>query len=228
MSTQYSSYAPASVVERSTDGNREFQSARSDQVPRTNWPTRIPSLDSPDGASISNAEPTVRRPLNDFRTLQPADVAQNANRMSSGATARDLMKVCTATLHPEDSIERAARLMSETDSGAVPVVDGSGRLIGIISDRDIAVKLVAPGASIPHAQVSDCMSNEAFACSADNSLESCVTAMSWHQMSRVPIVDDEHRALGTISQKDIARYLCEHPDKVDRLELADILWTLAS
>jgi CBS domain-containing protein len=118
--------------------------------------------------------------------------------------------------------------MRETESGWVPVVDGSGRLIGIITDRDIAVKLVALGASIPHAQVSDCMIGEAFACSADSSLESCVSAMSWHQLSCIPIVDDEHRIVGTISRGDLACYVCEHPQRVEREEMADILWALAS
>ncbi len=138
------------------------------------------------------------------------------------------MRICEATLRPEDSIERAARLMSETESGAVPVVDGSGLLLGIITDRDITVKLIARGSSIPHAQVSDCMTSTVFACSADNSLESCVSAMSWHQVKRMPIVDDEYKVVGTISQKDLARYLCEHPERVERRAMADILLTLAS
>jgi predicted transcriptional regulator len=143
-------------------------------------------------------------------------------------TARDLMRSCEATLRPDDSIERAARVMRETETGAVPVVDASNRLIGMITGRDITMKLVALGASIPHAQVSDCMNSEAFACSADNSLESCVAAMCWHQVRRLPIVDDEHRVLGTISQRDLARYVCDHPDGVDRQSMADILWALAS
>ena len=95
------------------------------------------------------------------------------------------------------------------------MVDGAGRLIGIITDRDITVKLVALGASIPHAQVSDCMTSEAFACSADSSLESCISAMSWHQLRRIPIVDDEHRVVGTISQGDLACYVWEHPERVE-------------
>jgi predicted transcriptional regulator len=147
--------------------------------------------------------------------------------MSLRVTARDLMKPCAATLRPEDSIERAARLISETHSGSVPVVDDAGRLIGIITDRDITIKLVAQGASIPHAQVSDCMTGEAFACSADSSLVSCVSAMSWHQVMRLSIVDDEHRILGTISRNDLTCYVCEHPQRVEQAVMTDILWALA-
>src|SRR4029453_18183505 len=107
------------------------------------------------------------------------------------------------------------------------VVDGAGRLIGIITDRDITVRLIALGTSIPHAQVSDCMTREAFACSADCSFESCVSAMSWHQLRRMPIVDDQHRVIGTISQSDLASYLCEHPERGENVVTADILWALA-
>ena len=150
------------------------------------------------------------------------------NWLSSELTARDLMQSCEATLRPEDSIERAARLMNETENMAIPVVDGAGRLIGIVSSRDITMRLIAVGASIPHTQVSDCMTAEVFACSADNSLESCVSAMCWHQVKRIPIVDDEHKVLGTISQRDLAEYLCEHSDQVEPSEMIDILWALAS
>jgi CBS domain-containing protein len=148
--------------------------------------------------------------------------------LSSELTARDLMQSCEATLRPEDSIERAARLMSETENVAVPVVDAGGRLIGIVTPGDITMRLIALGASIPHTQVSDCMTAEVFACSADNSLKSCVSAMCWHQVKRIPIVDDEHKVLGTISQRDLAQYFCEHSERVEPSEMVDILWALAA
>jgi CBS domain-containing protein len=160
---------------------------------------------------------------------RPENLEREAhNWLSSELTARDLMQTCEATLRPEDSIERAARLMSETENVAVPVVDASGRLIGIVTPRDITMKLIALGASIPHTQVSDCMTAQVFACSADNSLESCVSAMCWHQVKRIPIVDDEHKVLGTISQRDVAQYFCEHSERVEPSEMVDIIWALAS
>jgi len=150
------------------------------------------------------------------------------NWLSAELTARDLMHRCEATLRPEDSIERAARLMTETGDKAIPVVDAAGRLIGIITSRDITMRLIALGASIPHTQVSDCMTAEVFACSAANSLDSCMSAMCWHQVKRIPIVDDEHKVLGTISQRDVAQYLCDHFETVKPEEMVDILWALAS
>ena len=230
MSTRYSVHALTPVGERSTDANRVSPSARREQNSARNRPRRkiIPHVDSAAYSLFGNSDPTVWRPINDRPAVQPPDGARCARRLKSDLTARDLMRICVATLRPEDSIERAARLMSETDSGAVPVVAGSGLLLGIITDRDITVKLIARGSSIPHAQVSDCMTSAAFACSADNSLESCVSAMSWHQVRFMPIVDDEYKIVGTISQRDLARYLCEHPEKVERRAMADILLTLAA
>jgi CBS domain-containing protein len=135
------------------------------------------------------------------------------------------MTGCLVTVRPEDSIERAARLMRESDCGAVPVVDAEGRLLGIITNRDITWRLVARGLSIPHAQVSDCMTSEAFALSAENSVDSCMRGMSWHQVRRIPIVDDEHRVIGMISRADLARYVYEHPE--ERGAMDETLWTLA-
>jgi CBS domain-containing protein len=167
----------------------------------------------------------IRRPLNG-ETRQHT-YGLDAADAKAVVTARDLMRACAATLRPQDSIERAAALMTRTQTGSLPVVDAAGRLIGIITDRDITVKLVALGASIPHAQVSDCMTGEAFACSPDSSIESCVSAMAWHQVTRLPIVDDEHRILGMISRSDLACYICEEPEKADHGSMVDILWALA-
>jgi len=152
---------------------------------------------------------------------------QRSGRFRSNLTARDLMTSSVVTARPEDSVERAARLISELDCGALPVVDGSGRLIGIITNRDITARLVARGLSIEHAQVSDCMTDKAFACSADNSIENCMRAMSWHQVRRIPIVDEDQRVIGIICKRDLARYLCEHTGGSGRLAIADVLWALA-
>lgn len=148
--------------------------------------------------------------------------------LSSDIKARDLMRTCDVTLRPEDSIERAARMMCETEDSAISVVDGEGCLIGIITPRDITMRLIAACASVPHTQVSDCMTAEVFACSADNSLESCLSAMCWHQIKRIPIVDDEYKLLGMISQRDLAEYLFEQGHRFEPTEIVDILWAIAS
>ena len=229
MSTRQAAFDHTSVVQHSKDANRGFHRSGGEHISRNGRSNGklIFRSHMTTGSSLSDPIPIVKRPPNDDTAAPSADIQKNANWLKSDLTARDLMTVCTATVRPDDSIEQAARLMTEAGSGAIPVVDVEGRLIGMITGRDITMKLIALGASIPHAQVSDCMTSEAFACSADNSLESCVSAMSWHQVRRIPIVDDEHRVLGTISQRDLACYVSENPERVDCQMMADILWALA-
>jgi CBS domain-containing protein len=149
------------------------------------------------------------------------------DQQKSNLTARDLMTNRVSTIRPEDSLESAARLMSESECGAIPVVDEFNRLVGIITNRDITTRAVAKGLSIPHAQVSDCMTKQAFACSVHNTLESCARGMSWHQVRRIPIVDDEHRVIGMISQGELARFAFDHPEQVKIDTLTDIVRALA-
>jgi len=153
--------------------------------------------------------------------------SDQSDQQKSFLTARDLVTNCVPTIRPEDSLESAARLMSESECGAIPVVDESNRLIGIITNRDITVRAVARGLSIPHAQVSDCMTSQAFACSVHNTIESCARGMSWHQVRCIPIVDDEHRVIGLINQGELARYAFDHPEQVNIETLTDIIRALA-
>ena len=146
---------------------------------------------------------------------------------SSTLSARDLMTVPVVTVRPEESVENAARLMSELDCGALPVVDSSGRLIGIIACSDITTRLIARGVTVQYAQVSDCMTDQAFACSVDSSIDDCIHAMSWHQVKRMPLVDSDHRVIGIISMSDVARYFSEHGDRARRIGFATALWQLA-
>ena len=213
MSTRHTTFLPAAIRERTIV--ESTKPARGGSVYRRG--------NGSQRSRIGSSSQSIRRPLNEEHgSKSPASIERKVR-----ATARDLMNACPATLRAEDSIERAARVMRETQDGSIPVVDRAGRLIGIVTDKDITVKLVAIGASIPHAQVSDCMTGEAFACSADCTLESCLSAMSWHQVKRIPIVDDEHRIIGTVSRSDLASYLCEHPQGLEHGAIADVLWALA-
>lgn len=116
----------------------------------------------------------------------------------------EIMTRDVATVHPRDSVQYAARIMRDEDCGAVPVVDGSGRILGMITDRDITVRLVADGYNAANASVSDCMTDEAFTCHADDTIRDALSVMSNHQVRRIPIVDDRDRVIGIVSQADLA------------------------
>jgi CBS-domain-containing membrane protein len=121
----------------------------------------------------------------------------------------EVMTRDVATVHPRDSVQYAARIMRDEDCGAVPVVDGNGRIIGMITDRDITIRLVADGFNASRAMVSDCMTDEAFTCDVDDTVRDALSVMSRHQVRRIPIVDDHDRVVGIVSQADLAL----HADK---------------
>lgn len=137
--------------------------------------------------------------------------------------ARELMTREVVTVHPNESIQYAAQLMGECDCGAIPVVDWQGRMIGMITDRDITIRLVANGVNPMRAQVGDCMTDKAFACHLNDSLENCMRTMSRHQIRRMPIVNDRNRVVGIISQADIAQHAAQRMGTGERRAFSDVM-----
>jgi CBS domain-containing protein len=111
-----------------------------------------------------------------------------------------------ATVHPGDSIEHAARLMAEYDCGALPAVAGNGRLIGMITDRDIVVRLLARGRDPLRCRVEDAMTEDVHPVRMDEDVESALDLMARHRVRRVPVVDHRERIVGMLSQADVARH----------------------
>ena len=107
---------------------------------------------------------------------------------------------------PSDTIARAAKLMKTGDVGAVPVCDDrTGRkLIGIVTDRDIVVKVVAEGRDPNTTRIQDVMTREPFSCEAGDDIEKAFESMSLFQVRRIPVVGNGGELVGIISQADIA------------------------
>jgi len=119
------------------------------------------------------------------------------------------MKVCDAmscdviVASPTQSIRDAAKTMAKIDAGSLPVGEND-RLIGMITDRDIAIRAVAEGKS-PTTKVSDIMSKELLYCYDDQDLEEVAQNMSQMKVRRLPVVNREKRLVGIISLGDLAR-----------------------
>jgi CBS domain-containing protein len=111
-------------------------------------------------------------------------------------------EVCT----PDDTLQRAARLMADCDCGSIPVVEGGDRkrLVGVITDRDIAVRGVAKGKT-PDTKVNDVMSPSPSTCNEDDDIEMVEQIMVEKQVRRVPIIDGGGRVVGIVAQADLAR-----------------------
>ena len=114
---------------------------------------------------------------------------------------------------PDQTIRDAARRMVEIDAGALPVAEGD-RLVGMITDRDIAVRAVALGKS-PDTKVRDIMSGEVLYCFDDEDLTHVSRNMSDMKVRRLPVVNRDKRLVGVISVGDIARN--EQPTTVGRM-----------
>jgi CBS domain-containing protein len=126
---------------------------------------------------------------------------------------RDVMTPDPATCEPGDPIRRAAEIMKAEDVGAVPVVESrtSRRLLGIVTDRDIVLRVVAEGRPADSTVVRDAMTGSPAYCREDEDVSHAVGYMAERQVRRMPIVDAEGRLRGIISQADVATRV--HRDK---------------
>jgi CBS domain-containing protein len=152
--------------------------------------------------------------------------------MPATTSVRDVMTREVATLRPEQSVEEAADLLAERAIGAAPVVDDAGKLIGLLRDEDLLVseaRLHVPTAitflgaefTLPGdmhrfkdelekaaaASVADVMSTEYPTVTADDSLEDVATLMYGHDVSHVPVVDEQGHVAGIVARGDVVKFL---------------------
>jgi len=118
--------------------------------------------------------------------------------------ARDIMTKDPQCLRRDDTARRAAEVMRDKDFGVVPVIDDARRVIGIVTDRDLAVRVISYGKT-PDTRLGDVMTPSVRSCAADDDLRDVERKMAELQVRRIPIVDAGGRCLGIISQADIAR-----------------------
>ncbi|MCK1745090.1 CBS domain-containing protein [Bradyrhizobium sp. 139] len=104
--------------------------------------------------------------------------------------------------NPDDTLQHAAKLMRDCDCGVLPVAEGD-RLVGMITDRDIAVRCIAEGKG-PHAKVRDAMTQEVKYCFEDEDLAHVCENMSEIQVRRLPVMDRSKRLVGIVSLSDLA------------------------
>jgi CBS domain-containing protein len=107
---------------------------------------------------------------------------------------------------PGDPVTRAADLMRQHDIGSLPVVESNldRRLVGIVTDRDLVVKVVAGDRSVESATVRDAMTPNPWSCGAEEELDRVVSLMAERQVRRMPIVDEKGNLVGIIAQADVA------------------------
>ena len=119
---------------------------------------------------------------------------------------REVMTENPVCCLPNDLVSASARVMRREDVGAVPVINDEQQkqLIGIVTDRDLAIKVVAEARDPNHTLVQDVMTSTIVVCRECEDLSSAIKAMEEHQIRRVPVIDDDGRVVGIISQADLA------------------------
>lgn len=118
---------------------------------------------------------------------------------------RDIMSSPAVTCRADDLLDVAAQLMWDHDCGAIPVTDETGKIIGMITDRDICMATYTRGHALKNIRVTDAMAKQVFACRADDSIDAAERMMSAKQIRRIPVVDRDNRAVGFLSLSDLAR-----------------------
>ena len=119
--------------------------------------------------------------------------------------AKEIMTRSPVCCSAGDSMKNVAQLMRDQDCGCVPIVDEeSGSLLGIVTDRDLAIRGLASGKS-PDTRVDELMTPGPICCREDDDVRDVERKMANNQIRRIPIVDSGRRCLGIIAQADLAR-----------------------
>lgn len=116
---------------------------------------------------------------------------------------REVMTEDVKTVRPDQTARDAANFMLSEDAGSMPVIEGD-RLIGMITDRDIAVRGVAKGHG-PDTPVRELMTNDMICARAEDDIEEIATRMSQAQVRRLPVIDENQKLCGIVSLGDLAR-----------------------
>jgi CBS domain-containing protein len=115
---------------------------------------------------------------------------------------------------PNDTVSKVAQLMKSKDFGSVPIIENeqTKKLVGIVTDRDLALKIVAEGRDPKSTKAEEVMAHKVVTCRAEDDLQTALDAMSGHKLRRIPVVDNNNGIVGIIAQADVATR-ADQPEK---------------
>ena len=118
----------------------------------------------------------------------------------------EVMTKKTVCCQPDDMVTTVAQLMQSENIGSIPVIENkqNQKLVGIVTDRDLALKIVAKGLDAKSTKVESVMTRKVVTCQAEDDLQKALDAMAEHQLRRIPIVDNDNKIVGIIAQADVA------------------------
>jgi CBS domain-containing protein len=121
-------------------------------------------------------------------------------------TCNDVMTKNPVCGLPNDTVSTIAQLMKSRDFGSVPIIENqqSKKLVGIVTDRDLAMKIVAEGRDPASTKADEVMARNVVTCGAEDDLQKALDAMSGRKLRRIPVVDHNNGIVGIIAQADVA------------------------
>ena len=118
-------------------------------------------------------------------------------------TVRDAMTTNPCTIDADKDVAYAAKMMKDEDVGVAPVVEGK-QLVGVVTDRDIAVKVVAEGKDAQSTKVREIASKDVITIDPQQDLDEALRLMAQHQIRRLPVVEEDGKVVGILAQADVA------------------------
>lgn len=125
--------------------------------------------------------------------------------MTHHSQIRELMTENPRAVDADKPVSEAAKMMRDEDVGLTPIVEGD-RLVGTLTDRDIAIRVVAEGRDPESTTVREVASSELVTIDPDQSLDEALRLMAQHQVRRLPVVEEDGRLVGIVAQADVARH----------------------
>jgi len=117
----------------------------------------------------------------------------------------EIMTRSVATCRTQDTLSTASQKMWDHDCGVLPIVGDDGRLVGIITDRDVCMAAWSKGQRLDAIRIEEAMAKQVFCATPDQDLDAAETLMAEKQVRRIPIVDADNKPIGILSMNDIAR-----------------------
>lgn len=216
---QSSSHRPGRQPESKPDSHLKESGARLSKPGQSTGPAGAYGSAGPAARETNDPNYTARRVRES--QVEDGDVTRMDTAVDSPGTrpgfarmgdrinrVSDVMTRDVAVCNPQTEIDYIARMMDERDCGAIPVVDSTDtmQLVGIITDRDLAIQVVAKNQNPEELRALDVMTPNPQSVRPDHSLQECAGLMEHHQVRRMPVVDANGRCCGIISQADFARH----------------------
>jgi CBS domain-containing protein len=172
----------------------------------------------PSGLQGSSARQLGQRPAPPYRRRY--DLPRHA---FTGLRVHQVMSREVTAVHAREPLQHAAQIMADRECGALPVLGDRRELVGMLTDRDIAVRAVARGRDPCRAIVADCMTSHPYACHAASCVLDCMREMAQRRVRRVPVLGNRGELVGMITHSDLARYAALAGNPLDQRALCSLL-----